>query len=58
MAVDNRVATNQPPPLVGHNTVLSDRALVDAVTGHGAAALVDDLAALGAEAGSQEAREH
>jgi putative acyl-CoA dehydrogenase len=58
MAVDNRVATNQPPPLVGHNTVLSDRALVEAVTRHGSAALVDDLSGLGAEAGSPEAREH
>jgi putative acyl-CoA dehydrogenase len=58
MTVDNRVATNQPPPLVGHNVVLSDHALVEAVDRHASAAVVDDLAALGAEAGTAEAREH
>jgi len=58
MTLDNRASTNQPPPLVGHNTVLSDRALVDAVTTHAAAEVVDDLAELGAVASSAEAREH
>jgi putative acyl-CoA dehydrogenase len=58
MAIDNRVATNQAPPLVGHNVVLADQALVEAVTRHGSAEVVDDLVALGAEAGTEEAREH
>ena len=30
MTIDNRVARNQAPPLVGHNTVTSDAALVEA----------------------------
>ena len=54
----SRVATNQPPPLVGHNVVTSDTALVEAVTRHASAEVVDDLAPLGLEAGSAEAREH
>jgi putative acyl-CoA dehydrogenase len=54
----HRTATNQAPPLVGHDVVGSDAALVDALTRHGSADLVADLAALGAEAGSAEAREH
>ncbi len=58
MSIDNRVAANQPPPLVGHNVVTTDAALVEAVTRHASAEVVDDLAALGAEAGSAEAREH
>lgn len=55
---DPRTATNQPPPLVGHDVVASDRALTEALVRHGSADLVDDLAALGVEAGSAEAREH
>ncbi len=58
MSVDNRVATNQAPPLVGHNVVLSDLALVEAVRRHGSETVVDDLTALGAMAGTAEAREH
>ena len=58
MTIDNRLATNQPPPLVGHNVVLSDHALVEAVGRHASADVVDDLTALGAEAGTAEAREH
>jgi putative acyl-CoA dehydrogenase len=61
MALDsdtNRVAANQPPPLVGHNVVTSDLALVEAVTRHASAEVVDDLAGLGQEAGTAEAREH
>ncbi|QNN52468.1 acyl-CoA dehydrogenase family protein [Nocardioides mesophilus] len=58
MAADIRDATNQAPPLVGHNTVTSDHALVDAVTRHASSATVEDLVALGAGAGSAEAREH
>ncbi|MGZ4464122.1 MAG: acyl-CoA dehydrogenase family protein [Nocardioides sp.] len=53
-----RESTNQAPPLVGHNVVTSDRALVEGVTRHAATDVVDDLVALGAEAGSAEAREH
>ncbi|MBY9076160.1 acyl-CoA dehydrogenase family protein [Nocardioides sp. WL0053] len=58
MAIDNRVAANQAPPLVGHNVVLSDLALSEAVTRHGAPEVLDSLAGLGAEAGTAEAREH
>jgi putative acyl-CoA dehydrogenase len=58
MTIDNRVALNQAPPLAGHNTVTSDAALVEAITRHGSAELVDALRGLGAEAGSAEAREH
>jgi putative acyl-CoA dehydrogenase len=58
MAADIRATTNQPPPLVDHNVVTSDRALVEAVTRHASAEVVDDLTSLGADAGSAEAREH
>ena len=58
MHSDIRVATNQTPPLVGHNVVTSDRALVEAVERHGSPEVVDDLVAIGAEAGTAEAREH
>ena len=61
MALDSdriRVAANQPPPLVGHNVVTSDLALVEAATRHASAEVVDDLAGLGDQAGSAEAREH
>jgi putative acyl-CoA dehydrogenase len=53
-----RASSNQPPPLVGHNVVTSDRALVEAVTRHASAEVVDDLVDLGALAGTAEAREH
>ena len=55
---DVRRATNQAPPLVGHNVVTSDLALTEALARHGSPGLVDDLAPLGAEAGTEEAREH
>ncbi len=55
---DLRRATNQPPPLVGHNVVTSDAALTEALVRHGDAGVVDDLSGLGAEAGTAEAREH
>ncbi len=58
MAADIRVSTNQAPPLVGHDTVTSDRALVDAVLRHGGPSVVEDLVPLGRLAGSVEAREH
>lgn len=58
MEHDIRVATNQPPPLVGHNVVTADRALTEAVLRHGTPEVLDSLVALGAEAGTAEAREH
>jgi putative acyl-CoA dehydrogenase len=58
MDADIRAATNQTPLLAGHNVVTSDAALVDAVTRHADATVVDDLVALGAEAGTADAREH
>src|SRR4051794_30350999 len=58
MSVDNRVATNQAPPLVGHDVVTSDRALVDAVRRHGSEDVVTGLSELGLLAGSEAAQEH
>ena len=58
MSSRSRAATNQPPPLVGHNVVTSDHALVEAVTRYADAAVVDDLVGLGLQAGTEEAREH
>ena len=58
MTAANRAATNQAPPLVGHNVVTTDAALVEAVTRHAGPDVVDDLAELGAAAGTAEAREH
>ena len=55
---DARTATNQAPALVGHNVVTSDLALTEALARHGSAALVEELTPLGAEAGTEEAREH
>ena len=54
---DLRASANQVPPLVGHNVVTSDAALVEAVTRHASAEVVDDLAGIGALAGTAEARE-
>ena len=53
-----RTATNQAPPLVGHNVVTSDAALADAVRQHGSPDVLESLVALGAEAGTADAREH
>jgi putative acyl-CoA dehydrogenase len=58
MNADIRGAANQAPPLVDHNTVTSDAALVDAVTRHATADVVEELRGLGAEASTAEAREH
>ncbi|MGH3360878.1 MAG: acyl-CoA dehydrogenase family protein [Nocardioides sp.] len=55
---DIRATTNQTPPLVGHNVVTSDAALVEAITRHASPDVVEDLTTLGAEAGTAEAREH
>ncbi len=58
LPVVDRRATNQAPPLVGHNVVTADHALTEAVIRHGSSDLVTDLTGLGAEAGTAEAREH
>jgi len=58
MSSRNPVALNQAPPLEGHNVVTGDAALVEAVTRHAGAEVVEDLTALGLQAGSAEAREH
>jgi putative acyl-CoA dehydrogenase len=58
MAVDNRVATNQAVPLEGYDVVGTDLPLVEAVTRHASAEVVEDLRGLGELAGSAEAREH
>ncbi len=55
---DLRATTNQAPPLEDHNVVMSDAALSEAVLTYAGADVLDDLVALGAEAGSAEAREH
>ncbi len=55
---DLRTVSNQTPPLAGHNVVTSDVALTEAITRHGSLDLVEDLAPLGAQAGSAEAQEH
>ncbi|SDR90284.1 putative acyl-CoA dehydrogenase [Nocardioides scoriae] len=58
MSADARVARNQAPPLVGHDVVGSDAALVDAVLRHGSPDVLESLSDLGREAGTAEAREH
>ncbi|WP_299057148.1 acyl-CoA dehydrogenase family protein [uncultured Nocardioides sp.] len=59
--VASRTAPNQPPPLVGHDVVSGDAALVDAVRRHARGSaddLLADLGPLGRLAGSEQAREH
>src|ERR1700733_9176143 len=46
---------NQPPPLANFNVFSSDRALVEAVAREAPASPVEELAALGELAGSDEA---
>ncbi len=58
MERDIRETHNQPPPLVGHHVVTSDRALSDVVRRLGGPDTVASLDALGELAGSAEAREH
>lgn len=48
--------TNQPPPLVGHDVLASDRALVGALEAYAPAGLAADLAPLGRLAGSEQAQ--
>ena len=58
MSDSNRVATNQAPPLAGHNVVTSDAALAEALLRHGSSEVVAGLVPLGELAGTAEAREH
>lgn len=58
MSADSRVARNQAPPLVGHDVVASDAALVDAVRSHAPEGVLETLTGLGLQAGTEEAREH
>ncbi len=58
MTLDHRVATNQPPELIGHSTVEADAALTEAVLRHGDQATLDSLEELGRLAGTAEARQH
>src|SRR5579862_4555745 len=53
MAATHEV-TNQPPPLVDYDVFSTDEALVEGVVRHNAGWAVDDLAALGRRAGSEE----
>jgi putative acyl-CoA dehydrogenase len=56
-----RTPSNQPPVLVGHNTVTGDAALLDAVRAQAddhADELIESLLPVGELAGSAEAREH
>ena len=55
---DIRSATNQVPLLAGHNVVTADAALSEAVLRHGGPEVLDSLVGIGAEAGTEEAREH
>ncbi len=58
MSDATRVAPNQAPPLVGHDVVGGDAALVEGVLRHGSREVLDSLGELGRLAGSAEAREH
>ena len=58
MADPTRAATNQPPPLVGHDVVATDPALVAAVRRWGDPGVFDSLKELGQLAGTAEARDH
>jgi putative acyl-CoA dehydrogenase len=53
-----RTTSNQPPALVDHNVVTGDHALSEAVVRHASSQTLADLEALGAEAGTEVAREH
>ncbi|MET9435713.1 acyl-CoA dehydrogenase family protein [Streptomyces sp. NPDC006551] len=61
MAATTHTVTNQPPPLVGYDVFLSDRALAEAVERHVApdvfADARDELSTLGRSAGSAQVRE-
>ncbi|MGH8892846.1 MAG: acyl-CoA dehydrogenase family protein [Actinomycetes bacterium] len=56
MSAATHEVTNQPPPLVGHDVLGSDRALVQALEAYAGPALVGELSALGRLAGSERAQ--
>jgi len=56
MAATHEV-TNQPPPLVGHDTFRTDRALLEGVNRHGANWATSGLSELGRLAGSEQAQD-
>ncbi len=56
MAATHEV-TNQPPPLVDYDVFTSDVALVEGVQRHNAGWAIEDLAALGRRAGSEECQQ-
>ena len=58
MADPTRAATNQAPPLAGHDVLATDTALVASVRRWGDAGVLDSLKELGQLAGTAEAREH
>ncbi|MGH3506563.1 MAG: acyl-CoA dehydrogenase family protein [Nocardioidaceae bacterium] len=58
MADATRAATNQPPPLAGHDVLATDAALVASVRRWGDSGVLDSLKELGQLAGTAEAREH
>jgi len=43
MPIDNRVATNQPPPLVGYDVFANDPALTEGITRYIAAERLDEV---------------
>ena len=57
-SADIRSATNQVPLLAGHNVVTADAALTEAVLRYAGPEVLESLLPIGAEAGSEEAREH
>jgi putative acyl-CoA dehydrogenase len=48
--------TNQPPPLVGHDVLATDAALVEAVTAYGGPRAVEAVTPLGVLAGTEQAQ--
>ncbi|HWC35952.1 MAG TPA: isovaleryl-CoA dehydrogenase [Mycobacteriales bacterium] len=56
MAATHEV-TNQPPPLVDYDVFSADEALLEGVRRHNAGWAIEDLAALGRRAGSEECQE-
>ena len=57
MVDPTRAATNQPPPLVGHDVVATDPALVASVRRWGDASVLDSLKELGQFAGTADVKQ-
>ncbi len=55
---DIRGAANQVPLLAGHNVVTADAAHSEAVTRHAGPEVLESLVTIGAEAGTEQSREH